>query len=106
MDDKRTCDECANYECDNFDGVGWCNLYKAMVLHDDSACKEFHELPDDGERHVVDMMKSTGHLFPETDEQMAAFEAGARLHELPERFRPPDFVFEEASKLETDDKKV
>lgn len=44
----NTCDECANYECDNFDGVGWCNLYKAMVLHDDPACKEFHELPDDG----------------------------------------------------------
>ena len=43
-----TCDECANYECDNFDGVGWCNLNKAMVLHDDPACKEFHELPDDG----------------------------------------------------------
>ena len=45
-----TCDECANYECDNFDGVGWCNLNKAMVLHDDPTCKEFHELPDDGER--------------------------------------------------------
>ena len=42
----ETCDECANYECDNFDGVGWCNLNKAMVLHDDPACKEFHELPE------------------------------------------------------------
>lgn len=48
--DMKTCDECANYECDNFDGVGWCNLNKAMVLHDDPACKEFHELPDDGEK--------------------------------------------------------
>lgn len=38
----------ANHECDNFDGVGWCNLNKAMVLHDDPACKEFHELHDDG----------------------------------------------------------
>lgn len=46
----KTCDECANYECDNFDGVGWCNLNKAMVLHDDPACKEFNELPDDGEK--------------------------------------------------------
>lgn len=46
----ETCDECVNYECDNFDGVGWCNLNKAMVLHDDPACKEFHELPDDGEK--------------------------------------------------------
>lgn len=46
----ETCDECANYECDNFDGVGWCNLYKAMVLNDDLACERFVELPDDGEK--------------------------------------------------------
>lgn len=46
----ETCDECACYECDNFDGVGWCRLDNAMVLHDDPACKEFHELPEDGER--------------------------------------------------------
>lgn len=46
----KTCDECANYECDNFDGVGWCNLNKAMVLHDDPTCKEFNELPEDGEK--------------------------------------------------------
>lgn len=49
----KTCDECANYECDNFDGVGWCNLNKAMVLHDDPTCKEFHELPDDGENNRI-----------------------------------------------------
>lgn len=42
----KVCDECVNYECDNFDGVGWCNLNKAMVLHDDPACKEFRELPE------------------------------------------------------------
>lgn len=59
-----------------------------------------------GARKIIDLMKQSGYLFPETDEQMAAFEAGARLRELPERFRTPDFVFEEASKLETDDKKV
>lgn len=43
----KTCNECANYECDNFDGVGWCNLNKTMVLHDDPACERFVELPDD-----------------------------------------------------------
>lgn len=41
ISDMKTCDECANYECDNFDGVGWCDLNKDMVLHDDPACKEF-----------------------------------------------------------------
>jgi hypothetical protein len=46
----KTCDECANYECDNFDGVGWCNHNKAMVLNDDLACERFVELPDDGEK--------------------------------------------------------
>lgn len=51
----KTCDECTNYECDNFDGVGWCNLNKAMVLHDDPACKEFNELPDDGEKNRITM---------------------------------------------------
>lgn len=51
----KTCDECANYECDNFDGVGWCNLNKAMVLHDDPACKEFNKLPDDGEKNIITM---------------------------------------------------
>ena len=43
----KTCDECANYECDNLDGVGWCNLNKAMVLCYYIACKEFIELPND-----------------------------------------------------------
>ena len=46
----KTCDECANYECDNFYGVGWCNLNKDMVLHDDPACKQFIELPKNGEK--------------------------------------------------------
>ena len=57
-------------------------------------------------RAIVDLMRSSGHLFPETDEQMAAYEANVTPRELPEKFRTPDFVFEEASKLETDDKKV
>lgn len=51
-------------------------------------------------------MKQSGYLFPETDEHMAAYEADVKLRELPEKFRTPDFVFEEASKVGTDDKKV
>lgn len=51
-------------------------------------------------------MKQSGYLFPETDEQMAAYEAGVKIRELPEKFRTPDFVFEEASKVETVDKNV
>lgn len=51
-----------------------------------------NEHPDDT-RAIVDLMKSSGYLFPETDEQMAAYEAGARLRELPEKFRTPKFVF-------------
>lgn len=51
----KTCDECANYECDNFDGVGRCSIDNAMVLHDDPACKEFHEQPDDGEKNRINM---------------------------------------------------
>lgn len=42
---------------------------------------------------VINLMKSSGYLFPETDEQMAAYEAGTRLRELPEKFRTPQFVF-------------
>ena len=89
----EVCDECGNYECDNFVGMGWCRLDNAMVLNDDLACERFVELPDDGEQHVVDLMKSSGYLFPETDEQMAAYEANVKLRELPEKFRTPDFVF-------------
>ncbi len=44
-------------------------------------------------RAVINLLKSSGYLFPETDEQMAAYEAGARLRELPEKFRTPEFVF-------------
>ena len=40
-------------------------------------------------RAVINLLKSSGDLFPETDEQMAAYEAGARLRELPEKFRTP-----------------
>lgn len=47
----------------------------------------------DDARAIVDLMKSSGYLFPETDEQMAAYEANVKLRELPEKFRTPDFVF-------------
>lgn len=46
----NTCDECANYECDNFDGIGWCRLSNEMVLNDDPACERYVELPEDGEK--------------------------------------------------------
>lgn len=48
--DMKTCDECPNYECDNFVGAGWCIFHECMVLHDDAACEKFVELPDDGEK--------------------------------------------------------
>ena len=47
----------------------------------------------DDARAIVDLMKSSGYLFPETDEQMAAYEANVKLRELPEKFRTPEFVF-------------
>ena len=48
---------------------------------------------DDDARAIVDLMKSSGYLFPESGEQMAAYEAGTGLRELPEKFRTPEFVF-------------
>lgn len=54
-----------------------------------------NEHPDDA-RAIVDLMKSSGYLFPETDEQMAAYEANVKLRELPEKFRTPEFVFKAA----------
>lgn len=51
-----------------------------------------NEHPDDT-RAIVDLMKSSGYLFPETDEQMTAYEANVKLRELPEKFRTPEFVF-------------
>lgn len=54
--------------------------------------KSRNEHPGDA-RAIVDLMKSSGFLFPETDEQMAAYEAGVKLRVLPEKFRTPEFVF-------------
>lgn len=54
-----------------------------------------NEHPDDT-RAIVDLMKSSGFLFPETDEQMAAYEANVKLRELPEKLRTPEFVFKAA----------
>lgn len=51
---------------------------------------------DDDTRAIVDLMKSSGYLFPKTDEQMAAYEASVKLRELPEKFRTPEFVFKAA----------
>lgn len=45
------------------------------------------------EAYIKDLLKSTGYLFPETDEQMSIYEANVTLRELPEKFRTPEFVF-------------
>lgn len=49
---------------------------------------------NEADRAVLDLLKSLGYLFPETDEQMAAYEATVKLRELPEKLRTPEFVFE------------
>lgn len=36
------------------------------------------------EAYIKDLLKSTGYLFPETDEQMSIYEANVTLRELPE----------------------
>ena len=48
---------------------------------------------NNGERAIVDLLKYSGYLFPDTDEQMSAYEANVALIELPEKFRTPEFVF-------------
>ncbi len=48
---------------------------------------------NEADRAVLDLLKSSGYLFPETDEQMAAYEATVKLREMPEKFRTPEFVF-------------
>lgn len=53
---------------------------------------------NNGERAIVHLLKSSGCLFPETDDQMAAYEANVKLRELPEKFRTPEFVFNAANK--------
>ena len=46
-----------------------------------------------GARKIIDLMKQSGYLFPETDEQMAACKTNVKIRELPEKFRTPEFVF-------------
>lgn len=53
---------------------------------------------DNKERAIVDLLKSSGYLFPETDSQMAAYEANVKLRELPEKVRMPEFVFKVRAK--------
>ena len=48
---------------------------------------------NEADRAVLALLKSSGYLFPETDEQMAAYEATVKLREMPEKFRTPEFVF-------------
>ena len=50
------------------------------------------------EVYIKDRLKSTGYLFPETDEQMSIYEANVTLRELPEMFRSPEFVCNDVQK--------
>lgn len=44
MDDKRTCAECANFECQSFSGMGECKVDGYPAYYNDEACKDFVEL--------------------------------------------------------------
>ena len=44
--------------------------------------------------YVEDSLRSSGCLFPETDEQMTIYEKTLELKELPQKFQRPTFVFE------------
>lgn len=54
----KTCSDCANFECQNFFGVGKCTKEEGMLAYfegmlvyfEDEACEDFVELPDDGEK--------------------------------------------------------
>ena len=49
-DDMKTCSDCANFECQNFFGVGKCTKEGMLAYFEDEACEDFVELPDDGEK--------------------------------------------------------
>lgn len=44
MDDKRTCAESANFECQSFIGMGECKVDGTTAYYNDEACKDFVEL--------------------------------------------------------------
>ena len=56
---------------------------------------------NEADRAVLDLLKSLGYLFPETDEQMAAYEATVKLRKLPEKFRTPEFIFKAVREKKT-----
>jgi len=47
----------------------------------------------DFERHLKNMFKQNGYLFPETDFQIAELEKNLGNVPLPEEFETPDFVY-------------
>jgi len=47
----------------------------------------------DFEAYLENALKSYGHLFPTTDEQMSVFEDNMENIPLPEELESPDFVF-------------
>lgn len=44
MYDKRTCAECANFECQTFCWMGECKVDGSHAYYNDEACKDFVEL--------------------------------------------------------------
>jgi len=51
------------------------------------------------EHYVSKGLKSLGYAFPETDEQMTAFEKRIGTNSLPEEFQSPEFVFKNERKI-------
>ena len=48
------------------------------------------------EKKLCEMLKKTGHLFPETDEEMVCFlESVKDVIPVPEKYKTTDFIFEE-----------
>lgn len=45
----KTCCDCANFECQNFFGVGKCTKEGMLAYFEDEACEDFVELPDDAD---------------------------------------------------------
>lgn len=58
--------------------------------------KKTHDL-DAFEVEVASALRSTGHLFPQTDREMKYFLEHAEQVQLPEKYRTPDFLFTEGS---------
>lgn len=50
---------------------------------------------DEFEANLGTALRASGHLFPETDDEMQCFLSHAVQVTLPEKYQSPDFVFQE-----------